>query len=142
MILRFALLLGFAAGAVLAQCDCTDIGARESKRGAEIVFRGTVSEFHDSAKGERVAVFLVSRVWKGPVSAKFEMLAIETTCIGFYPGMLKLGNELLVFGHIFGDETRRDHPDYPFLSVPCATKLITKAQDIGQLGRGRKPKSK
>ena len=138
--LLFVGLFVFATN-IVAQCDCDDPGARESKRGADIVFRGTVSEFRDSPKGERLVVFLVNRVWKGPVTKTYEMLAIDTeiACFGFSPGVLLLGNDLLVFGSAFGSS--KSQP-YPFLSMRCSTKLFRNAKDIHQLGLGRKPNSK
>src|SRR5437899_2693462 len=131
MLLRFLGAFAFATS-ILAACDCIDPGARESKRGADIVFRGIVSEFRDSAKGERIAVFKVNRVWKGPITETFEMLAIESghACFGFWPGALRIGNELLIFASAFGSDRTQDHA---FLSVPCATKFAKDAKDIQQL---------
>ena len=70
MVMRLASALVLAAG-ILQGCDCEDQGARQNERFADIVFRGTISEFHDSAEGKRIVVFQVSRVWKGPVSKTF-----------------------------------------------------------------------
>ena len=118
------------------QCDSVSSG-REDKHGAEIVFRGTVIAFRESAKGDRTVVFRVSRVFNGVTKETFEMLAIESgaACFGFYPGMLKVGNELLVYASRFGSPGPAD------LSVKCATKLFSEAKNIRTLGRGRKPKS-
>ena len=139
MFLRIACTLAFAVD-ILQACDCIDLGVRKSRQSADVVFRGTVSGFRDYAKGDRLAVFRVSRVWKGPVTETFEMLAIESgyACFGFWPGHLRVGNEVLVFASSFGPDKTQD---YPFLSMPCATKLAKDAKDIQQLGRGRKPKS-
>jgi hypothetical protein len=140
MLLRLAWTLACAAG-MLQACDCIDLGGRKFRRGADVVFLGTVSEFRDSAKGDRLAVFSVKRVWKRPVTETFEMQAFESgyACFGFWPGVLKLGNELLVFASTFGSDKRQDHP---FLSMPCATRLVKDARDVQQLGHGRKPKSR
>jgi hypothetical protein len=140
MLLRLAAMLIIAAGIGLAQCDI-ESGARASRHRADVVFRGTVFEFRYSAKGEQLAVFRVTRVWKGPVTEMFGMLAIQSDSetFGFRYGPLKRGNELLVFGS--ADGTRKGN-EHPYLNMPCASKLVTDAKDIGQLGRGRKPKSK
>jgi hypothetical protein len=82
-----------------------------------------------------MAVFQVKRVWKGPVTAEFEMLAIQgDACFEFPPGLLRLGNEVLVYAH------RLDGPDY--FPLYCNTTLVRNAKDILKLGSGRKPKSK
>jgi hypothetical protein len=114
------------------QCDCVDIGAAQAKRGAQIVFQGTVTDFRDSPDGHRVAVFRVSRVWKGHVTPTFEMPANQGTCFGFYPGLLKIGNELLVFASRF--------PGDDYDPEKCSTKLIKDVKDIRELGPGQRPK--
>jgi hypothetical protein len=82
-----------------------------------------------------MAVFQVTRVWKGSVTAEFEMLAEQgDSCIAFPRGLLRLGNEVLVYAHRLGG------PDY--LPVPCNTTLVQNAKDIEKLGPGRKPRSK
>jgi hypothetical protein len=116
MLLRLAMLLLVLPEITHAmQCDC--VGSdREDKRGAEIVFRGTVTAFHE---GDRV-VFRVSRVFNGNPTEIFEMPAIESrgeACFGFSPGMLRIGNELLVYASRFGSTGPAD------LSVRRATKL-------------------
>ena len=126
------MLLCTALPAFTMQCDCKDPGSRENKRYAEIVFQGTVTSFRDSSDG-RVVVFRVSRVWKGHVTATFEMPALESTCGGFYPGLLKIGNELLVFAVRMGSLPGF----YPQL---CTTSLVRDVKDIRALGSGRKPK--
>src|SRR5579862_8808806 len=125
MLPRIIPALVFAAGTVLAECD-VDNGPRVSRQRAGVVFRGTVSEFRYSPSGEQLAVFRVSRVWKGPVTETFEMLAIQSDSdsFGFRFGLLKPGNDLLVFGYI--DETRKAH-EHPYLNMPCATKLVADA---------------
>ena len=87
-------------------------------------------------KGDIRAVLQVSRVWKGSVTTEFEMLAVQgDPCFGFPLGLLKVGNELLVYaGRIDGAG------DY--FPMPCNTTLAQNAKDILKLGRGRKPKPK
>jgi hypothetical protein len=138
MLLRLALILSASLGpAVAMQCDCI-VSDREDKRSAEIVFRGTAIAFRQSAKGDRIVVFRVGRVFSGYPTEIFEMPAIEggAACFGFYPGMLKIGNELLVYASNFGSAGPAD------LSVKCATKLVSESKNIRKLGPGRKPRSK
>src|SRR5690348_16845236 len=79
-------------------CDCIALPTSKAKRSSDIVFRGTVVDFRHNEEGETKVVFRVSRVWKGPVTAEFEMLAVQgDACFAFYPGLLKIGNEVLVF---------------------------------------------
>lgn len=116
------------------QCDC--VGSdREDRQRAEIVFRGTVIAYE---KGDPLVVFRVTRVFNGDPTEIFEMPAIESggACFGFFLGMLKVGNELLVYASSFGSTGPAD------LSVKCATKLWSETRNIGKLGHGRKPRSK
>ena len=118
------------------QCDCAS--GPEDKRGAEIVFRGKVVAFHEFAKDSRIVVFRVIRVFNGDPTETFEMPALESgeACFGFYPGMLRIGNEILVYASSFGSTGPAD------LSVRCATKLWSETNNVRKLGRGKKPRSK
>lgn len=134
MILRLAVMLCSLA-AVGRSCDCVGIPAPEARRYSEVVFRGMVVRYRHTEKGDPMVVFQVSRVWKGPVTAEFEMLAVQAdSCFSFYPGLLRLGNELLVYAK------KIDGTDY--FPMPCNTTLVQDAKDILKLGLGRKPKSK
>src|SRR4029079_14065199 len=98
MLLRLAILLVLSLElADAVQCDCASVP--EDKRGAEVVFRGKVVAFHEFAKDNRIIVFRVSRVFNGDPTETFEMPALESgvACFGFYPGMLRIGAELLVY---------------------------------------------
>jgi hypothetical protein len=135
MVRRIASLLCLAATVTLA-CDCIPVPAREAKRYAEVVFRGTIVGFHDSANGERMVVFQVNRVWKGKLTERFEMLAWEgDSCHAFRPGQLMIGNELLVYA-----SRVLPHPEY--LAAPCNTDLVKRTGDIQMLGLGKKPTAK
>ena len=137
MLLRLAMLFFVSLELTYAmQCACAS--GPEDKHGAEIVFRGKVIAFHESAKGGRIVVFRVSRVFNGDPTEIFEMPALETVwaCFGFYPGVLQLGNELLVYASSFGSTGPAD------LSVKCATKPWSAANNISKLGHGKKPRSK
>lgn len=139
MLFRCAFLFCAASVPILAwQCDCVDIGAAQSKSGAEIVFQGVVDSFHDLPNGHPVVVFHVSRVWKGRVTAKFETPGLVGDCAGWHPGLLKIGNELLVFAAHWPPD--RDYPPNSYWPQPCATKLVRDATDLKDLGSGEKPK--
>jgi hypothetical protein len=104
---------------------------------SEIVFRGTVTSFLDSGSGYRIAVFRVSRVWKGKVKETFEMPALQeiSACMGFLP-KLEIGSELIVYAH-------RPVPSNPELfPIVCNTLLVRDVKDIAELGAGKKPSSK
>ncbi len=120
------------------QCDCVDIGVQRLKSGSDLVFRAVVTGF-DGSGDNRMVIFDVNRVWKGKVTRTFEMHAIEGSCIGFYPGLLKVGNELLVFASL-GREIYLQPSDIYFSRGPCSTRRITEVSDAGALGRGNKPK--
>ena len=69
-----------------------------------MVFRGTIAELRDLPGSKlQVAVFRVSRVWKGDVGPTFEMPAMKegVACIGFWPDYLKVGNDLLLYASRF-----------------------------------------
>ena len=139
MILRLATLLCFAAGVGFA-CDCIKARAREAKRWSEVVFRGTVVAFRDSDNPHiigRMVIFRVNRVWKGPVTKEFETVGwVGDSCEAYYPGVLKIGSELLVFAHRF--------PPYrEYFPVACNTEPVRDAaKDIQELGPGNQPNAK
>ena len=85
-----------------------------------------------------VAVFRVSRVWKGHITRNYEMPAMESAelCDGFVPRLLVAGNELIVYARgvqsVWGD--------YVYLPLHCQTRLAKDAKaDFRQLDRGHKP---
>jgi hypothetical protein len=84
-----------------------------------------------------MVVFRVNRVWKGPVTKEFETVGwVGDSCESYVPGVLKVGNELLVFAHRF-------LPDPEYFPVACNTELMwDAAKDIKELGRGKQPNSK
>jgi hypothetical protein len=135
MLLRTVLGLIFASGLACA-CDCIELPARQAKRGSEIVFRGTITSFHDSGHGYPIAVFQVNRVWKGRLTERFEMPAAQgDACFEFWPAFLKVGNELFVYASRLGSSE-----DY--FPMPCNSVLARNAKDIQKLGPGRKPRIK
>jgi uncharacterized protein YihD (DUF1040 family) len=109
MFMRALALLVTVVG-LCAACDCREPSVAAKRNDADLVFRGTIVELRKSTKPTNIrggfgrdrketVVFRVSRVWKGQVSQMFEMRAIEETaaCVGFWPPLLKLGEDLLVY---------------------------------------------
>lgn len=126
-------------GAVNA-CECMGSTVQLGKDGGQVVFRGTVIALRPAPKRRvpgdtgRIAVFRVSRVWKGKVGEIFEMPADEATaaCWGFSP-LLAVGDELLVFAHqLWGSD---------YATNFCRTKRVKFAsKDLEELGPGEEPK--
>jgi hypothetical protein len=127
-------------------CDCSPPSVKQSVAQADIVFRGSIVRFRESSKAffgmdwktSRVAVFRVSRVWKGPVQPTFEMPAVEerAACWGFWRDHLKLGNDLLVYAYAFGDGDEKEY----YTSICSRTELAKNSQDFEELGPGEDPK--
>jgi hypothetical protein len=136
MVRRLAVLLCLSATAGLA-CDCIVVPAREARRYADVVFRGTIVRVRDSGTGYKAVVFHVNRVWKGQVRETFEVGNLGgDMCNGFLPYLrLNVGDELLVYAH-------RTPPDSEYFPLTCNTDLVTRAKDIQKLGPGRKPTAK
>jgi hypothetical protein len=83
-----------------------------------------------------IAVFRVTRVWKGSVGPTFEMTAAEEDmpCMGPEPSYFKVGNELLVYA--------KGSPKLGYGITPCSrTALVQEAKDdLKELGLGKAPK--
>src|SRR4051812_28716521 len=94
----------FATASAAIACDCEAASLKETKKNADIVFRGTITSIRNSGPDSPVVVFHVTRVWKGQVTATFEMLAFVggSPCLGFDARQLDVGNELLVFARSMG----------------------------------------
>ena len=86
-------------------CTCVPPTVKEARDRADAVFLGTIKSLtflEPRNPGSRVTVeFEVTRVWKGPVTKKFEMRSIVETsfCEGFFRNDLVVGNQLLVFAN-------------------------------------------
>lgn len=134
MLMRLASVL-FASTCLFAQCDDITISTSHAKRISEVVFQGTVEGFKGSGS-DRMVIFRVSRVWKGRVGPTIEMLAWETTgnaCNAFWQGLLEVGNELVVYAS-------RPFPPRDLLPIRGKTTLVSRAVNLGALGRGHKPR--
>ena len=131
------LLLAFSVlGSLASACTCYALPAKTAKEVSEIVFRGTVVMEHEGKWG-RVAVFRVSRVWKGQVPETLELPVFQIGCgIGFQ-SPVEIGQEWLVFAG------RLASADNDFVPGGCTTQLANNAQKLlKDLGPGRKLKSK
>jgi len=121
-------------------CECLESTVQSGKDNAQVVFRGTVIALRPAAKRRvpgdtgKIAVFRVSRVWKGAVGEIFEMPADEATaaCWGFSPELAR-GVELLVYvRQLWGSD---------YASQYCRTKRVKFAsKDFEELGPGEEPK--
>ena len=125
---------------VVNACECMGSTVQNGKDGADVVFRGTLTALRPAPKirfpGDtgRIAVFRVSRVWKGKVGDIFEMPADEATaaCWGF--SSLTIGDELLVYARQLGGTH--------FASNFCHTRRVKFAsKDLVELGLGEEPKA-
>lgn len=134
--MRFCALLLFTAIPCCA-CSCSDPSVQVKRDRADIIFRGTIVELRNShwwQPTERTVVFTVSRVWKGPVTATFEMPALveQAACIGFSSNLLKVGEDLLVYAF-------RDGAKY-YTDICGKHKAAKDAgRDFKELGLGKEP---
>jgi hypothetical protein len=112
-------------------CTCSAPPVSEARAQADVVFRGTIIALRPSMKPalpflghdtQKIAVFQISRVWKGDVRTIFEMPAIEETsaCWGFRPDQLKIGNDLLVYAYGWPEE-----PDGGFFSTTICSRTCS-----------------
>jgi hypothetical protein len=144
MVLRLSI-VGVVSAVAAYGCGCVRPSVKVAEARAKVVFRGVIVELRDSDTNlaivpalyrdtNKIAVFRVSRVWKGEVGPAFEMPAFEETsaCIGFWPDFLKVGADLLVYaGRFFGTYVT---------SVCSRTAFARNAKDdFEQLGPGEEP---
>ncbi len=116
-------------------CDCVPLSLNKAKAGAEVVFRGTITDI----RGGKVS-FRVDRVWKGNVGRTFDMVDFEASmCLGFLPKWLQVGNDLLVFAW----RLHRHPGDNDYFTGLCShTSFASEAGDaFEKLGKGRPPRN-
>jgi hypothetical protein len=137
------LTLALASLGVAHACECSDPTVLVAKQRATVVFRGTITALRPTGKrpafdGDtgKIAVFRVSRVWKGEVGQTLEMPAAEEAggCWGFAPQFLKLGAELIVYA--------RRLAGMEYETNVCSRTQFVKyaAEDFKELGPGEEPK--
>jgi hypothetical protein len=131
-------------------CTCAAPSVEEARSRADVVFRGTIVALRPSAKPigylgvtdtGKIAVFQVSRVWKGDVASTFEMPAHEeaAACWGFWPKLLSVGNDLVVYAYRMPGETERGET-YIFETTICSrTAQAGENEDLNALGTGYEP---
>jgi len=151
MLLRLCFTVTLFASLACA-CGCIEPSVQAKKEHAEVIFRGTIIALRD-AKAEahippgwfldtkKVAVFRVSRVWKGDVGETFEMPAVEetTACLGFWPDYLKVGADLLVYARRIGSEY---YTGICGSHKPATNANNKDAKDLEVLGPGAVPQNK
>jgi len=135
--MKIVMLVYLASNATSAfGCDCAPSSLNEAKAGAEVVFRGTITDI----RGGKMS-FRVDRVWKGNLGRNFEMPDFPETsaCIGFWPQLLQVGNDLLVFAW----RLHRYPGDNEYFTDICTrTNLASEAGDaLKKLGRGNPPRN-
>lgn len=133
--------------AVASACECVPPAPLFKLDHSDVVFRGTIVELRGSnhpanplpslsaAKDTgKIAVFQVTRVWKGEVAETFEMPAVEETsaCVGFWPDHLKVGTELLIYASM-------TNGGY-YTGICGYDQLASAAKDYKVLGPGKPPK--
>ena len=127
-------------------CTCSAPPVEEMRRNADVVSRGTIVALRPSEKAVtfagdtgKVAVFKVNRVWKGDVGPTFEMAAYEETsaCWGFWPRLLEIGDDLLVFAFRMPGDT---NDPSTFQTTICSRTAPAEAnEDLDTLGAGYEP---
>jgi hypothetical protein len=133
MLARLLLALFIPAAASYA---CTDIELplKQVKRGAEFVFRGTITA-QTFTDGREVLAFHVTRVWKGPVTETFEIPvnALISGCNSPFRSRVEIGSEFVIFA---------ERTPLPGGEYRVGSRLTENAgQWLQELGTGRKPKS-
>jgi len=140
------LTVAFASLGAANACVCDEPTVLVAKQRSQAVFRGTITVLRPTNKDykaervfgdtDKIAVFRVSRVWKGKVRQTFEMPAVVEfgSCWGFAPQFLKVGAELIVYAQ------RIPRMDYQ-TNICSRTRLIEYAgKDLEELGPGEEPK--
>ena len=109
LLMRTSIVLALSAS-IACGCSCSPpITAWIASVNSDVVFRGTIAAIREdttlsSGAGairytRRIAVFRVTRVWKGAVGLTVEITAPEESlpCMGYEPSYFKVGNDLLVY---------------------------------------------
>ena len=118
-------------------CSVTGPSFKQQVRHSAAVFRGTIVEYRDAGQGYKIAVFQVSRVWKGRVGGTVEMSTYpgyrNCTCAVADTTLLAVGSDEVVFASRVKGESY-------FYNYWCGTTSAKEYPDIlRQLGPGRPP---
>ena len=115
-------------------CSCLRPTVKEGLKYADIAFRGELIEQRGA-----LAVFRVDEIWKGHLKhhVSFQWrIGSHGDCDGFWPKLLKEGNNVLLFG--IWDERGFYKAD-----ICLPQKLVSDADaDLQELGQGKPPESK
>ena len=124
----------FAAG-LGAACEAVYLPANGEKKHAEVVFRGTISEYRDSGTGYKIAVYRVSRVWKGRVGQTMELSTFpgysDAPCASFSTKLFDIGSDVIVFA--------RKEKGKDFLTGYWWALSAQHYPYLSQLGPGKQP---
>jgi len=127
--------------------SCRPITVAKAFDNAQVVFRGRIVEVHDAEQPilaeilqprKRIAVFHVTRVWKGVLGEKFEMPVVEFNYAPagydqFWANFLVVGNDLLVYAV-------RPKGAKEYTTSPCwRTSPAKTSKDFQELGPGWEP---
>jgi hypothetical protein len=98
-----ALVAGFLMTSLGMACTSVAFPVKYVRKHATAVFRGVIVEYRDSGDGYKIAVFQVSRVWKGHVGPVIELSTFpgysDAPCGSFSTTLREVGTELLVFAN-------------------------------------------
>jgi len=146
LLMRLSVVLCLSSALSFA-CSCSPpITAGMASLNANVVFRGTIAALRNVAEvspnggaryTRRIAVFRVSRVWKGRVGPIVEMTVPEEImpCMGSEPSYFKVGNDLLVYA-------KGSPKTSQYVMDSCSRSALAQnaKDDMNELGLGAEPK--
>jgi hypothetical protein len=116
-------------------CTSVAIPVRQARKHADVVFRGAISEYRDSGKGYKIAVFQVSRVWKGQAGRVVELSTFpgysDAPCAYFSTTLREVGSDVLVFA--------RKVKGQDYLTGYWSGTRSVQDRDLHELGPGKAP---
>lgn len=130
-----ALVAGLLVTNLGMACTSVALPVKYEKKHATAVFRGVICEYHDSGEGYKIAVFQVSRVWKGQVGPVVELSTFpgysDAPCRVFSTTLWNVGTELLVFA-------RKGKGQHYLIGYWAGTRA-PHDEDLHELGPGTPP---
>lgn len=129
---------------VALRAECIAVSPADAKRGAKLVFEGTVTKVEALNHPEYAATLTVDRVWKGTVPKDITV---------YYAGSidgpaLKEGDRRILFAVRQTPAMRKasglssDSPSRDVWVPPCSGAWSADSAVLMQLGPGRQPKGK